>query len=227
VNWFLDEFRANVKEANRTWKRRLLRRFVAILLVVLITPVGLLVRHLTGSAAAGAVVAVPLLVLSIFVWWWIEDWMYEKADARYFASLEAMPPPTATHGEAPVYGRGVAPSPTDYLSTVPAVAPAKPTSYFPPKPAIAEPARRSGGTGWAIFAIVVVGSVLLMCSGVVVGGALLVSRATQQPPQAFAVDPLEDIRRRQQQQIDDFAQRNRDMHRQIERDRERMRRPGW
>jgi hypothetical protein len=248
VGWFWDEYRANVREYRRTWKRRLLRRLVALLLVVLITPIALLVRHLTGSNAAGAIVAVSLLLFAIFVWWWIEDRLYEDADARYFASLEAeeaarhQPPMAEPYPAATMAQRHSAAFPVDSSAPIPAVlvdevpsayASARPTNVqpiYPPKyPQPMPSAPHSGGSGWAVAAAIVVGCVLLMCGGVVGGGVLLIRGGShaQRSARQDVQDRMDEVRRQHDEQMREIERRHQEMRERFERDRERMRRPGW
>ena len=237
---FWDEYRANVREYRRTWKRRLLRRLVALLLVVLITPIALLVRHLTGSNAAGAIVAVPLLLFAIFVWWWIEDRLYEDADARYFASLDAEEaarhqPPMAHRHTAALPVESNAPITAMLVDEVPtAYAPAKPPAnvqpIYPPKyPQPMPSAPHSGGSGWAVAAAIVVGCVLLMCGGVVGGGVLLIRGGShaQRSARQDVQDRMDEVRRQHDEQMREIERRHQEMRERFERDRERMRRPGW
>jgi hypothetical protein len=223
MGWFADEFQANVREHRRTWKRRLLRRFVSVVLVVLITPVALLVRHVTGNNTAGAVVAVVLLAGAIGAWWWIESLMYDAADERYFAELERQQQ-LKTPLDASGYVQDAAP-----VSIQPQMGAAKPVTIqaYAAVPNPIAPSKQSSGAGWAIFAITVVGCVLLSCGGLVGGAAYLMFRAIPAKQPAFGDDPFARMHEEHQQRMDEFARRHREMQEQMERDRERMRPPGW
>gem|GEM_PF-5905358 len=253
MSGFWQQYQENVREYRRTWKRRLLRRVVAILLVILITPIAMLVRYVTGSNAAGAIVGVPLMVFAVFLWWWIEDRLYADADARYYAELDAReaqhtqqysPPPGPMYAQpASNYAQPMPPTPPNYSAAVPAtviedaqpayIPVAQHTAYQPmapaPKQPMMQPPPTAGGGRGALIAIAIVATVFLMCGGMAGAGALMISRAAQGQRTAFerADDRFAEMRQRHEDQMEQARQRHEEIRQRMERDRERMRRPGW
>jgi len=223
---FLDQYKANCRAYVRRTPYRLLRLLVAFAAALVLAPICAAAAKLTGEPMVAVVIGVVGAVGVLAVWILIERAIQNRVETpEYPAGPSAPANFDPGGGESPFAGQPGSASQQAIVMPELVHSGHRP-AWQAPSPA---PAKSSSG-GCTIALVVVAGVMMLTCCGGGVAVLAIGSSVAGHVNGRVAVheDPLFDLQRQQERQIDDLIRRQQDQWREIDRDRQRIGQgPGW
>jgi hypothetical protein len=217
IHNFWQQYKENCSEYTRRAPLRLLGLVIAFIAAFALAILGALVNGLTGEPAA-ALVVIVVGAITVLVGWIVLVRMIDRpsppAPNHPPTAMTPFGPAPGGMGQSPFAGQPAYP-PQRFVA--PEVVDAQ---LAPAWPQPAPPVKSGGGMKLVLLGIFSV--LCLSCCG----GAIVITRLATQlgagggPPAAR--DPFADLQRQQQEQLDDLLQQQREIWRDIERDRQRF-----